>query len=211
VAAPGADGSTTRMIGYSEEIELHETQTRSINNQMKRVQQRIATMYDDKLDGRISVDFYDEKIKQFTEEKESLLLALSKLEQDNTQYYKVGFAVHELALLARDIYKNEKTTVEERRMFLSYAFSNISIIRGEIKVEYTKPFSFLAEWMPQVNEVLEPRNNVVNKRQKTPFGAFHPILLRRQDSTILQIFNALATCKSARYIKTLAPQYTAML
>ncbi len=67
---------------------------------------------------------------------------------------------------------------EERRLLLSYAFSNVTILRLEIKAEYTKPFNFLAQWMPQVNKVLELEKTLVNKRQKTPFGAFHPTLLR---------------------------------
>jgi site-specific DNA recombinase len=172
---------------HNEEIELHDTQTRGINNQLDRIQQRMRTMYDDKLDGRITGEFYDEKIQGFGEEKDTLLTSLKKLEGDNTQYYKVGFAIHELALLARDIYESGVTSVEERRLLLSYAFSNITILRGEITVEYTKPFNFLAEWMPQVNEVLELDKNVATKGQKTPFGAFHPVLLRRQDSNLRQI------------------------
>ncbi len=147
----------------------------------------MRTMYDDKLDNRITGEFYDERIKQFGEEKETLLNSLRKLETDNTHYYEVGFAVHELALLAKKIYESEEASVEERRLLLSYAFSNITILRGEITVEYTKPFNFLAEWMPQVNEVLELENNVDIKGQKTPFGAFHPILLRRQGSNLRQI------------------------
>ena len=115
------------------------------------------------------------------------LHSLQKLEADNTQYYKVGFAIHELALLAKNIYLSEKASVEERRLLLSYAFSNVTILRGEIKVEYTKPFNFLAEWMPQVNKVLELEKTLVNKRQKTPFGAFHPTLLPGQDSNLRPI------------------------
>jgi DNA invertase Pin-like site-specific DNA recombinase len=172
---------------HAEEIELHDTQYRGINNQLVRIQERMRTMYDDKLDGRITGEMYDDRIKQFGEEKEMLLHSLQKLEADNTQYYKVGFAIHELALLAKNIYLSEKASVEERRLLLSYAFSNVTILRGEIKVEYTKPFNFLAEWMPQVNKVLELEKTLVNKRQKTPFGAFHPTLLRRQDSNLRPI------------------------
>lgn len=40
----------------------------------------MRSMYDDKLDGRIIVDFYDEKVTQFQEEKEALPASLQKLE-----------------------------------------------------------------------------------------------------------------------------------
>lgn len=163
---------------HSEEINYHDTQVININNQLRRITQRMKDMYEDKLDRRITNEFYDEKIKQYEEDKETLLNSLNKLENDNTEYYKVGFAIHELALRAKEIYLSEKATVEERRMLLSYAFSNISVLRGNIKVEYTKAFNFLAEWMPKLNMVLEPEKSITNKRRSEQFVTSEPILLR---------------------------------
>lgn len=164
---------------HSEEIELHDTQTRNINNQLERIHQRMRTMYNDKLDERISEEFYDEKVQQFGEEKEALLNSLKKLEADNTEYYRVGFALHELALRAKEIYLSEKATIEERRLLLAYAFSNITVLRGNIKPEYTKTFSFLAEWMPKVNSVLELEKTLATKGKESTFVPSHPIVLPR--------------------------------
>lgn len=164
---------------HSDEIELHDTQTRNINNQLQRVQQRMRTMYDDKLDGRITTEFYDEKVNLFEEEKEALLLSLQKLEADNTEYYRVGFAIHELALRAKEIYLSEKASIEERRLLLAYAFSNITVLRGNIKVEYTKAFNFLAEWMPKVNSVLELEKTLATKGKESTFVLSQPIVLPR--------------------------------
>ncbi|MDQ5957163.1 MAG: site-specific recombinase, partial [Patescibacteria group bacterium] len=147
------------------------------SNQLERIQQRMRIMYEDKLDERITGEFYDEKVKLFGEEKEALLISLKKLEEDNTEYYRVGFAIHELALRAKDIYLSQKATIEERRLLLAYAFSNISVLQGEIRPEYTKAFSFLLEWMPKVNEVLELDKKLTNKRQKELFSSSHPIVL----------------------------------
>jgi site-specific DNA recombinase len=144
---------------HSEEIAYHETQVQSINNTLQRIQQRMATMYDDRLDGRITAEEYDHKLKTFSKEKGDLLNALEKLKSDNTEYYKVGFAIHELASKAREIYLSKKITTEERRLLLAYSFSSISVLKGEITPEYTKSFGLLAKWMPKVNkslEVLEP-------------------------------------------------------
>jgi len=163
---------------HGEEIERYETQFKSINNQLERIQQRMRTMYDDKLDNRITGELYDDKVKQFQEEKELLLNSLDKLESDNSEYYKVGIAIHELALRSRDIYLSKKATTEERRLLLSYAFSNIHILEGKITPEYTKSFKFLSEWMPKVNESLELQKNVVNKGQKSTFVPSCPALLQ---------------------------------
>src|SRR3989338_2182235 len=162
---------------HAEESTYHDTQVQSINNKLERIQQRIKTMYDDRLDGRISVEGYDQKLTEFAQEKEGLIEALGKLNSDNTEYYKVGISVHELALHSCDIYLSHKATTEERRLLLAYAFSNISVLRGVVKPEYTKAFGFLAEWMPRVNETLELAKDGLNKEQDATFIASHPILL----------------------------------
>src|SRR3989338_4350504 len=156
---------------HSEEIEYHDTQVRAINTSLARVQQRKRVMYDDKLDERITADFYDQKLKEFTTEEEGLVSNLDKLKSDNTEYYKVGIAVHELALRARDIYLSEKATLEERRLLLAYAFSSISVLQGRIEPTYTPAFNFLAEWMPRVNPILEPRQN--NPKTNISRGDLH--------------------------------------
>jgi hypothetical protein len=111
--------------------------------------------------------------------KKLLLASLQKLEADNTEYYRVGFAIHELALRSKEIYLNENATIEERRMLLAYAFSNITVLRGNIKVEYTKAFNFLAEWMPKVNQVLELEKTLATKGKESTFVPSHPIVLGR--------------------------------
>jgi site-specific DNA recombinase len=163
---------------HLEESTYHDTQVESINNKLERIQQRIKTMYDDRLDGRISVEAYDQKLVAFSQEKEDLIEALSKLNSDNTQYYKVGIAIHELALRSRAIYASTKASVEERRLLLGYAFSNVTVLRGEVKPEYTKAYGLLAEWMPRVNETLELEKDGSNKGKESTFVPSHPILLR---------------------------------
>jgi len=144
---------------HAEETAYHDAQVQSINNKLERIQQRLRNMYDDKLDGRISASFYDEKARQFTQEKEDLLRGLDRLNANNTAYYRAGFAVHELALKASEIYLSEKANVEERRLLLAYSFSKVSVLKGKVKVEYTDAFEFLAKWMPRVNKSLEQTQN----------------------------------------------------
>lgn len=147
---------------HSKEIEYHDAQVNSINNSVQRIDQRLRIMYDDKLDGRITGQFFDEKVAEFGREKEVLAESLRKLNQDNAQYYRVGIAVHELALKAKDIYLSEHASTEERRLLLAYAFSKINVLSGVITPEYTKGFGFLAKWMPKLNEVLELTENNEN-------------------------------------------------
>lgn len=163
---------------HNDECAYHDAQVNSINNSLKRIQQRKETMYEDRLDGRISVEVYDQKLTEFKNEEEDLVNSLGKLKSDNTEYYKVGIAFHDLALQAREIYLSEKATVEERRLLLSYSFSNITVLQGKIKAEYTKAFEFMAEWVPLVNSTLELENGGYNKGKESTFVLPCPILLR---------------------------------
>ena len=147
---------------HGEEIAYHEAQVANINASLLRIQQRKEAMYSDRLDGRITTVFYDQRIQSSACEEEGLVEALGKLKSDNTEYYKVGIAIHDLALRAKAIYLSDKPTIEERRLLLAYAFSSVSVLKGVVTPTYTKPFGFLAEWMPKVNKeigILEPKQN----------------------------------------------------
>lgn len=147
---------------HREEIELHDAQVNGINNSLQRIEQRVRNMYDDKLDGTISASLFNEKTTEFNREKDTLLDNLRKLKQDNAEYYRVGIAIHDLALKAKEIYLSEDASTEERRLLLAYAYSTVSVLGGVITPEYTKGFGFLAKWMPRLNEILEPTVNNEN-------------------------------------------------
>lgn len=145
---------------HSEEIELHEAQVKSINASLERIRQRRSTMYIDRLDGRISIDEYDTKDRDFTLEEDVLKNNLKKLNSDNSEYYKVGISIHELALNARKIYNSENASIEDRRALLSYAYDGITVFEGKVQPVMTKGFGFLTTWMPKLNTtVLELTQN----------------------------------------------------
>lgn len=56
----------------------------------------------------------------------------------------LGYAIHKLALRAKNIYLSEKATVEKKRMLLSCIFSNITQNKNKIKPDYTLAFEFFA-------------------------------------------------------------------
>jgi len=82
--------------------------------------------------------------------------ALGQLNNDNKKYYEAGYAIHELAIKAWDIYQSEKATVDDKRLLLYYVFSNITLNKGKARADYTPAYDFLATWMPIVNNFLEP-------------------------------------------------------
>lgn len=163
---------------HEEEIKYHDNLSNDINKRISIAQQRIEAIYEDKIDGKISSEFYNRKLSEYTEEKEKALNSLKKLSEGNTKYYQAGFAIHELASKASEIYKSPKATIEDKRLLLSKIFSNLSLNADEIKPNYTLAFEFLKKWVPVLNNTFEPEENIDTKGKESTFVLPHPTLLR---------------------------------
>ena len=53
----------------------------------QQVQRRLSILYDDKLDGKITLEFYEEKFKQYAQEKEEKLSAIERRSKAQTKYF----------------------------------------------------------------------------------------------------------------------------
>lgn len=161
--------------GHGDKIANVETQKSELNKALARAERRLEAIYDDKIDGRITLEFYEKRAAEYQAEKDAALDKLLRLAHADTKFYELGVALHELAAKAKVIYLNPGTTVQERRLLLSYAFSNITLEGREITPKHTLAFQFLAEWVPQLNRSFEPAGSVANKGQKAPFVPSCPI------------------------------------
>lgn len=141
---------------HTEEINYTATKRDALNQAFDMAQKRLDAIYEDKIDGVISKDDYTQRFNKYTADKENILSELSKLNSDNTKYYEAGYAIHELANKAAQIYQSPKATVEDKRLLLSYIFSNCELEDGKIKANYTLAFEFLAHWVPKLNNTFEP-------------------------------------------------------
>ncbi len=163
---------------HVDEIARFNSKLAELNMTIERSQRRLEALYEDKLDGKISVETYDRLFKQYSAQKEDATNEIARLNKGNRKYYEAGYAIHELASVAKEIYESEDATTDDRRLLLSYAFSTIALEGREIKPEYTLAFDFLANWVPRLNKISEPRKRVANIGQKEPFGSSHPVVLR---------------------------------
>jgi len=58
-------------------------------------------LYDDKLDEKITPDFYTRKFKQYSEEKDDLTESIKKHSTASTGYLNLGINLYELSQRAR--------------------------------------------------------------------------------------------------------------
>lgn len=142
---------------HVDEIDYNTTSFNALTSEIETAQKRLEAIYEDKIDRKISLEFYDKKFIEYTKTKEEALEGLQKLHEGNTQYYLAGYALHQLASSAADIYKSPKATIEEKRLLLSKIFSNLSLEETDLVPNYTMAFQFLREWVPILNNIFEPK------------------------------------------------------
>lgn len=163
---------------HADEIAYSSTAREELNKRFELVQRRLETVYDDKLDEKITEDFYQKKFSQYTNEKEEILSTLKKYDGANKKYYELGSNVLELAQRAKEIYLNENRTNEDKRVLLGLVFSNLTINADKLTVSYNKGFEILSKYSDVWNNEFEPVEAGSNKRQKDSFESLRPALLR---------------------------------
>ncbi|MBI3045959.1 MAG: recombinase family protein [Candidatus Harrisonbacteria bacterium] len=199
---------------HADEISYSSGVRSNLNSRYQIVQKRLEAIYDDKIDGKITPEFYQTKYDQYTKEKEEVLSELKKLDNAGNKYYELGASIIDLAHRAKEIYSNPKRTIDEKRLLMNLMFSTLTIKDGELTVGYSKAFEILAKFTPawkkfepkqntaifsgallmepfnHALELSEPRNNIRTSEKppvKARFGDFYPKsrpLLREQGSNL---------------------------
>ena len=161
----------------SDKIEYSTNIREELRNRYDQIEKKLNTMYEDRLDQRITVEFYERKSKELAAEQESILKSLQKHDKASKGYYELGAAIHGLAYKAWDVYGSKKATNQDRRLLLSYAFSNIGLNEGKLKPNYTPAFKFWADWMPLLNETFERQKIAQNERKTGDLAPVCPEML----------------------------------
>ena len=106
--------------------------------QKEALSKRMDALYEDKLDGNITQDFYEQKFKQYSKQAEEIDRRISSSTKADIDYYRYGVNILELAKKARSLY--EKANVEERQELLGYLLSNSLLKDKQVDIHYKKPF-----------------------------------------------------------------------
>ena len=125
-------------------------------------QTRIEKMYDDQLDGRITIDMYDKKYKEFREKQEQIRNRLSNLESADETYYQTVTSLLQLANKAPELFK--RSEMHQKRELLQLTLQNL-VLKGE-KLEFNllKPFDLLLDlsktglWLRRPDSNRQPRS-----------------------------------------------------
>lgn len=128
---------------HVQKTEYHNSTMAELSRQQVMIQQRIDALYDDKLDGKISLEFYNKKIEQYNKQLFEASAAVQLHQSASVDYLALGVAILELSQKAKIIY-NQKTTPEDKRMLLNFVFSDIKLNDGKLEATYNNAFQIIA-------------------------------------------------------------------
>ena len=146
-----------RAMGNSE-ADFHKLNMATLRKEYDTIEDRISKMYDDKLDGRITEEMYDKKLREYKERQGQILVDMRIHSDADEEFYLTANMVLNVAKRALEIFKSSE--VPEKRQFLNFLLQNCELQGKKLEFSLRNPF----------DRILATRNR--------------PIGLRGQDSNL---------------------------
>ena len=156
---------------FADEKHYHETETRRLRAEYDALETKINLLYEDKLDGTISVDFWKRKSNEYVCRQNKIEDYLGEHRAANIDYLANRARILELAQHAYSLYLVQEPF--EQRKLLDLLLSNCTLKGGRVECELAKPFDTLADGAEQEERFVA---------QNLPFAAANKIWLPKLDS-----------------------------
>lgn len=134
---------------HQDKDHFFEQEYKYLNSQLSKQRKRVSTAYEDRLDGCITRDKYEEIRKESEIKQKELEKKITELSETEREYYMTVSLLVELGARSSDIFKRSKP--HEKRALLNFVLSNREL-DGE-KLLYTAkfPFNMVLKYSPSSN------------------------------------------------------------
>lgn len=137
-----------------DEEEFRKAHVTRLQAQVSRIETKLSQAYEDRLDGRISTEQYDNKATQLTEERKALQAEIGRYHDTGDKTKDLRIKVYELSQAAPEIF--QKADVEKRRTLLGLVFEKLEMVNGEVEYTFKEPFAALAKAAKETNSSKMP-------------------------------------------------------
>lgn len=154
----------------AEETEQYQAAVQKLTQSLQRLDRQIKILYEDRLDGRISSEIYDQKFKEKTVEREEIAKNIKRISNENTEYIERAISILELTQNAAEIFRTKP--VEEQRILLGDIFSAITLNGKHMSVTWrpeTEIVRKAVENTKRLEKNLEPPVYICNSGDITPY------------------------------------------
>jgi len=128
---------------HADERVMHQEAVEALQEQHRRLQNRLEIAYEDRVDGRITAEEYDSRSAAWRGEQEELERAMARHRSANRNYLDEGIQLLELAKSAQALFVRQNA--HEKRKLLNFLLSNCSWKGGVLTAEFKQPFDMLAK------------------------------------------------------------------
>lgn len=128
-------------VSHEDEKAYHEAQISALEAQEKALHRRLEQIYLDKLDGKITEEFWQQNTDAWREQQDDLRRNLARHKQADRAYMDEGVKFIEFAQQAHSIYLT--ASVENRKEILASILSNCSLKDATPTLDYRKPYCWL--------------------------------------------------------------------
>jgi len=153
---------------HQDEVEYHNNTVGELEARYEAVQKRMDKLYDDKLDEKITPEFYSRKLKQYSDEKDEITESIKKHSQASTGYINLGVNIYELSQRAKELYLKAKNKgmIDEQRALIRFMFATLTVDEGKLSYTYSKTFKILSEAVEETNR---PKVDKINDLENGKF------------------------------------------
>jgi len=127
----------------ADEKEFREEATRRLQAEYARLQRRLDSAYEDRLDSRIDVATYDRKAAEWRVEQDRIQRSIDQHRSADRAYVETGVRLLELASRAHELFV--KQIPAEKRRLLNFLVSNSTWGDGKLSVTFRQPFDLLMD------------------------------------------------------------------
>lgn len=119
------------------------------NGELKKQRTRVSTAYEDRLDGSITIEKYEEIRKKAEDKEVELKQKIANLEQANREYYLTTSRLVEIGSRSADIFSRSKP--HEKRALLNLVLQNVTLDGEKVRYKAKFPFSMVLKYAPSSN------------------------------------------------------------
>ena len=135
--------SNALIESFKDERNYTAERLKSLNAQKQKLTERIDNLYIDKLEGKISEEFWADKHSKWTQDLYTIKSNIDAIEKSNINFIEQGEKFLKICLEVNDLYKYGDNS--EKKQLLNYVLQNLTIEGENIHYEYKKPFDIFAK------------------------------------------------------------------
>jgi len=131
---------------------FHQENLKKLQKDYDVLEDRISRMYDDKLDGFISEELYEKKLKEYKEKQRDILIQIEDHTKADEDFYITAPKILNLANKALEIF--ESSEVNEKRALINLLLQNPLLSGRKLLFTLRSPFYMIAKcgqienWLP---------------------------------------------------------------